>query len=636
MMIGILDPEGININPLAKDKPYSDDYKKLATIWSKFPTYSKAPEIIQTIRDNQVILVTSDTGSGKTVLIPKFALHVFDYNKKIAITLPKKIITKSAAEFASKTLDVELGDQVGYKYKGESKMSKNTKLLYATDGTIKSLLMNDIMLSDYACVIIDEAHERKIQIDFLLYLLRETLSKRPDFKLIIMSATIDTSLFVNYFKNSKIGELYLTGGKNYPIESIFLPNSVEYNQALDEGFKILMNIIKTTREGDIIFFITSKTDTMCEKLTKKDIFCVEVYSGMNPETQLLAQDRNKFKQDTKFTRKVVFATNVAESSLTIDGIEYVIDSGYEYKSIYDPVYRAHRLNKQLISQAQAKQRMGRTGRTMPGTCYHLYTKNDFDNIMPKFPEPEIKTADITFECLKLLQSIKLEDLKPTLTNFIEAPKTDYIDDAIAILMQTGILHRDMTSNLGKAVLKLGTESIYDGIAIIYAKIHNVHEQVCKIIALCEIIKNNINALFPDKRDRHRVKANINSDHLTLLNLFNRRSDAKVIYNRLMNHLNSINFDELNINKYDNISSLSTDDKIIACIAIGYKLNTAVRVQEFYRTNHSKDLKINISRSSFVITKPKHVIFNELFISGKASLNIVSGLSSNIIDILKPN
>lgn len=631
-MIGILDPEGNNINPLS-NTPYSDDYKKLAKVWSKFPTYLKANEIIDTIKDNQVILITSDTGSGKTVLVPKFALHVLNYNRKIIITLPKKIITKSAAEFAAKTLDVELGNQVGYKYKGEAKLSDNTKLLYATDGTIKSLLLRDILLRDYDCVIIDEAHERKIQIDFLLYLLRETLSKRPEFKLIIMSATIDTSLFVNYFKESKVGELYLSGVKNYDITSFFLLNSIKYNEALNEGFKILMKILKTSREGDIIFFITSKVDTMCDKLTRRDIFCVEVYSGMAPDIQLLAQDKNKYKIDTSFVRKVVFATNVAESSLTIDGIEYVIDTGYEFKSIYDPIYHANRLNKQLISQAQAKQRMGRTGRTSPGVCYHLYTKNDFEHIMSKFPEPEIRTSDITYECLKLLKSIDFKDLQMTLNNFIESPKELYINDAITNLLQLNVIYNNKISSLGKAVLKLDAESINDGIAIIYAKIHNVHEEVCKIISVCNVIKNNINTLFQNKEDRDNIDRNIHSDHLTLLNLYGYRLDAHNIFERLIKKITKINVNELEINKYENISSLDKNDKIIACLAIGYKLNTAVRVNDFYRTHYSKDLKIGIGRSSFVISRPKHVIFNELFISGAANLNIVSEISSKIIDIL---
>ena len=167
--IGILDPAGINDNPLT-GKPYSQQYKDLAKIWSTFPAYDKATEIIDSIKNNQVILITSGTGSGKTVLLPKYVLHTFDYKGKIAVTLPKQIIAQSSAEFAAKTLDVTIGKEVGYKFKGSDKKSlnKNTNLLFATDGTIVAKLLNDPYLLEYNAIIIDEAHERSLNIDFLL------------------------------------------------------------------------------------------------------------------------------------------------------------------------------------------------------------------------------------------------------------------------------------------------------------------------------------------------------------------------------------------------------------------------------------------------------------------------------------
>ena len=172
--IGILDPLGEHYNPVTNE-PYSDTYKELAKKWSMFPAYEKARDIISSIQDNQIILVISGTGSGKTVLLPKFLLHVLDYKGHIGITLPKQIIAKSAAEFAAKTLDLELGKQVGYQYKGSEKemRGKNPNLLYATDGSIVARLMNDPELKEFDGIIIDEAHERKIQIDFLLFLLKK-------------------------------------------------------------------------------------------------------------------------------------------------------------------------------------------------------------------------------------------------------------------------------------------------------------------------------------------------------------------------------------------------------------------------------------------------------------------------------
>jgi HrpA-like RNA helicase len=202
--IGILDPDGKNLNPLNNNK-YSKEYKNLAKKWKTFPAYENAKNLIKNIKDNNVILITSGTGSGKTVLIPKFCLHSFDYNAKIAITLPKQMIAKSAAEFSALTLDVNLGDEIAYEYKGSDKslINSKNKLIYATDGTIVARLINDPLLKEYNAVIIDEAHERKVQIDFLLYLLKNVLENRNDFKLIIMSATINVDIFKDYFKKFK-------------------------------------------------------------------------------------------------------------------------------------------------------------------------------------------------------------------------------------------------------------------------------------------------------------------------------------------------------------------------------------------------------------------------------------------------
>ena len=237
-------------------------------------------KIIKEIKDNQIILITSGTGSGKTVLLPKFCLHALDYKGKIAITLPKQIIAKSAAEFSALTLDVELGNQVGYQFKGSDKKfkSNNTNLLYATDGTIVARLLNDPLLKDFDAVIIDEAHERKVQIDFLIYLLREVIKKRPEFKLIIMSATVNVDIFKKYFNKYKFKHIDFGSKTNYPIKSIFLKKNLNNQGYIEKGFEIINKIIKeddVSKEGahDILFFVTSVAETIkvCDLLNLKNI-----------------------------------------------------------------------------------------------------------------------------------------------------------------------------------------------------------------------------------------------------------------------------------------------------------------------------------------------------------------------------
>ena len=227
--VGILDVKGVNLNPLTH-KPYSEHYKTLASKWSKLPTYEKRFDIINSIKNNQVTIIITATGTGKTVLVPKLALHYLKYNGKIGVTLPKQILTQQQAEYAAETLDVTVGIQVGYQYKGSDKEygdNNNMVLLYMTDGSIVSQLMNNPLITNYDIIIIDEAHERKVQIDFLLYLLRNTLRKRPEFKLIIMSATINEKIFEDYYKEFTCGKINIGTSTNYKIESVFLKKSID-------------------------------------------------------------------------------------------------------------------------------------------------------------------------------------------------------------------------------------------------------------------------------------------------------------------------------------------------------------------------------------------------------------------------
>jgi HrpA-like RNA helicase len=506
--IGILDTKGIYLNPLT-NKEYSDEYRNLANIWSKFPAYENAIDIMKEIINNQVILIISGTGSGKTVLLPKYVLHVLNYNKKIAITLPKQIIAKSAAEYAAKTLDVKLGDAVGYQYKGASEKTNNTKLLYATDGTIVSRLLKDPLLKEYDAVIIDEAHERKVQIDFLLYLLKNVVKNRPEFKLVIMSATVNEEIFKTYFTNESFKVVNIGAKTNYPIESIFLSKSIEKNDYLEKGYEILKQIIKQddltkNTSHDILFFITSANEAIkiCEKISKdkeinEDNLCIEVYAGMDNDKQLIAQDKNLYKTKYNKKRKIVLATNVAESSLTIDGIKYVIDSGLEFHSYYEPEYNCKVLDKQLITQAQAKQRMGRAGRTEMGYCYHLYTKEDFEHNMIKFPEPTIKISNITSETLQFLTIPEIgtyNNLLNIYSQFIEPPTEKFIRASYYQLQNLGLITNNKISQLGLLVNDIGLD-VQLSIACIIGKKLRCFNEVLAICCCLEVGKYNMTEFF---------------------------------------------------------------------------------------------------------------------------------------------
>lgn len=396
------------------DNKYSKEYKTLADFWSKLPLYENKDEIkkfIKNFDENQIILIRSGTGSGKTVLIPKFVLkHLTTKsqdNKLIAVTNPKILTTEDNANFSAKTLDVEIGKQVGYRYRGSSEkaFSSETKLVYCTDGILLSQISSgDILLKEYDVVIIDEVHERPVPIDLLIYYIRNIFDKRPNFKLILMSATVDSKIFKKYFSELKYVEQTISGKTYYPITSHWTNDFISDRNYLDKGIEKILKILETTKSGDILFFVSTAGEALngCKKLKElcsnkykakgsvcDNYYCIEVYSKMTPARKELA-----LSPTSTTNRKVLISTNLAESSITFPGIVYIVESGYEW-TVYSDSYKwAAVMNKRFITKAQIDQRMGRAGRTQPGECYHLYSESKYKQIS-SYPDPNILTNDIT-------------------------------------------------------------------------------------------------------------------------------------------------------------------------------------------------------------------------------------------------
>jgi pre-mRNA-splicing factor ATP-dependent RNA helicase DHX15/PRP43 len=680
--IGVLDPLGEFPNPLT-DKPYSQEYKNLAAKWSKLPAYLKRDEIMQTIRNNQVTLLISSTGSGKSVCVPRFVLHIFDYNKKIAITLPKQIISKSLAEYTAKLLDVNIGEAVGYQYKGVEKGTKSdkTKLLFATDGTIISRILKDPLLTEYDAIIMDELHERSTNIDYLLFLLRNVVEKRPEFKLVLMSATINDKLFAAYFSGFKFGLIDVGGERHFPITSIFLNEPITKNLYMDKGYEIIQKILKEDdpqSEGshDIIFFIPSVADALdiCRKCTKDklDLYCIEVYAGIDSNKEELAIDKSKYKQFGK-SRKLIMSTNVGESSITFDGLKYVIDSGYEFHGYYDPEIDARVLDKAFITNAQAKQRMGRAGRTEPGICYHLYTKEEFENKMEAFPAPKIAISNIYQECLKLLAYPNVETLEKLiemLGKFIEPPRELYIRSAIYQLRYLNLVDDTKITKFGEIVNSMQMDPMM-AVAVYAARSMKCSNEVLVILTTIEVAKNNLSDIFNvpkygndsfnkqmDKYNNAKKKLGSKSgDHLSIYNIINKYS---ILYkekneDKLRDYIqaNSLKRKTLDksysyykkykgtlrdvlkdVKEIEVTKEMPLEDKILGAIACGYKLHFAYLRDKTYSTN--KVDKVKLSRNSFLDQKklPQNIFYNELFSSsGKLELNIASKTSPKIEEII---
>lgn len=646
--IGILDPKGQNNNPFTNE-PYSDNYKQLANMWTKLPVYTDRKKIIKDIVDNQVILVVSGTGSGKSVLVPKYALHALNYDKLVVITNPKKPATIENARFASETMDVSLGSYVGYQYKGAPTDSKSdkTKLLFSTDGAVVSQLLNDPSGKEFGVIIVDEAHERAVQIDFLLFLLKRAIQINKELKVIIMSATINKDTFIKYFKKkSKFAEITISGAPNFPIKEHFLSKPTD--DFIGAGISIVKKLTEKLPKGDIIFFVNSgnmgkqSCHIINDKIAKNvGLYCTVLSSGITIEEQDLVISEIKYKQlGEKYKIKLVMSTNIGESSITINNLYYVIDSGFQLEDSFDPDTNSRQLLKTRISKAQAKQRWGRAGRTQPGETHNLYTKNEFD-AFDDYPKVSIEKSDITDFILRLynMEDMNKNKIDKMLGEMITVPKPKYVDFSINLLEHLKIIQDDKITDLGKIVNSLNMDP-KNGVSLIYSHFYQCRKLMCYILAIIEISNRQMSSFFISGSDMRTRLMKISSfyhklgDLFTILKIFKQFSaqeDKQTwCYDNYINYKNINKIEESKNKIYhnlkkniDNIKNLEIEIKdiseskkqnIIMSLMEGYKTNIAHRVEEtntFINTFAKIKTVASIDQDSSIKSKPNKILYLEL-------------------------
>lgn len=521
-------------NPLTGEN-YSNSYKNTEKWWLTLPVYNDKQKVTKAIEDNQVILIVSGTGSGKSTLVPFFALDTLDYQGKVVMTIPKRGIVYSAAQTAARIADVELGQEVGYQYRGSKlpggrpSKSKDTKLLISTDGSVVAQLINDPSLKAYDIVIIDEAHERSIQIDILLLLMKNALNLNPNLKLIIMSATINPEIFANYFKKDyKYIQIDVAGESNYSVENIYLENELKNPEKdfIDAGVAKIIKLLKDTNEGGILFFVSSLFEArqVCDKLrieAKKEnisgIYCVEVSGEIakDLETFEYIKNANKFRNHPNgpFTRKVIIATNAVESSLTAKGLKYVVDGGFAFVDSYDPLRMERRLFQQRISKAQAKQRSGRVGRTSPGVCHRLYTENEFKRF-DDYPTVDIKKSDLTDELLRFMKLPYINnigDLLKLLNKLIEPPNNDFVKSALYRLYALDAIDKmnsdGKLTEIGEQISKFRRLDPVMAKIVIRSFIHRIEYDTITLASLITKADGRMNTFIKDMKNRRPKPGN---------------------------------------------------------------------------------------------------------------------------------
>jgi pre-mRNA-splicing factor ATP-dependent RNA helicase DHX15/PRP43 len=408
-------------NPFNQN-PLSQRYFSILKTRRGLPVHAQRDEFLQMYQSSQILVFVGETGSGKTTQIPQFVL--FDdlphlNGKMVACTQPRRVAAMSVAQRVAQEMDVTLGQEVGYSIRFEDKTSPNTMLKYMTDGMLLREAMNDHDLKRYSTIILDEAHERTLSTDILMALLKGVTERRKDLKLIVMSATLDAQKFQKYFNNAPFLPV---PGRTHPVEIFYTPEPER--DYVEAAIRTVLQIHATEPEGDILLFLTGEeeiedacrkirleVDEMIREADAGPVTVYPLYGSLNPSQQQKIFDPAPPPRSAggRPGRKVVISTNIAETSLTIDGIVYVVDPGFSKQNVYNPRVRVQSLLVSPISKASAQQRAGRAGRTRPGKCFRLYTEGAFKKELIDQTYPEILRSNLASTVLEL-KKLGVDDL----------------------------------------------------------------------------------------------------------------------------------------------------------------------------------------------------------------------------------
>ena len=485
------------------------------------PVSQRKAEIEKLLSEHQVIVVAGETGSGKTTQLPKMCLELgFGNLGTIGHTQPRRIAARSVAARIAEELQTELGDLVGYKVRFNDQISDNTQIKLMTDGILLAEIQTDRFLNQYSCLIIDEAHERSLNNDFILGYLKQLLPRRPDLKVIITSATIDVERFSKHFNNAPIIEV---SGRTYPVEVRYRPVVEEDDQDQLQGILNAVDELQAEGRGDILIFMSGEREIRdtAEALQKQNLKHTEILPLF---ARLSAQEQNKIFHPSGLNR-IVLATNVAETSLTVPGIKYVIDPGTARISRYSYRTKVQRLPIEPISQASANQRKGRCGRVSEGICIRLYSEEDFNN-RPEFTDPEILRTNLASVILQMT-ALGLDDIEAF--PFVDAPDKRHIQDGVKLLEELGAFETVQTKSgekrrlttIGRQLAQFPVDPRLAKMLLSAVDFGSVYEVMIIVSALSiQDPRERPTEKQQASDEKHRRFADKKSDFLAFLNLWN--------------------------------------------------------------------------------------------------------------------
>jgi pre-mRNA-splicing factor ATP-dependent RNA helicase DHX16 len=507
---------------------------KLQETRKSLPVFAHKDDLLQAIADNQVLVMVGETGSGKTTQVAQY-LHEIGYTKlgRIGCTQPRRVAAMSVAARVASEMGVKLGAEVGYSIRFEDCTSSSTLIKYMTDGMLLREFMLEPDLASYSVIILDEAHERTLHTDILLGLVKDVVKTREDLKIIISSATVDARKFGAYFAGPDGLEapIYTIPGRRFPI-TYYYPKAPEADYIQAAVVTVLQIHVTQDVPGDILVFFTGQEEieTAAEEILKrtrglgtkvKELIVCPIYSALPSE-----QQGKIFEPTPNGARKVVLATNIAETSLTIEGITYVVDCGFVKESSYNPRTGMESLQIVPISKNSAKQRAGRAGRTGPGKCFRLYTEWAFANELPDDTAPEILRVNLS-NVLLLLKSMGIDDLVHF--DFMDKPPHEALIRALEQLYALGALNeKGLLTTLGRKIAEFPCDPMLSKMIIASDKL-SCSADIVTIAAMLDV---NNSLFFRPKEQaviaesaRAAFSRGASGDHISMLNVFNEWRDS---------------------------------------------------------------------------------------------------------------
>lgn len=639
--------------------PHSEKYFRILKTRRELPVHKQRAEFLEMYHKTQILVFVGETGSGKTTQIPQYVLYdeLPHLNKKlIACTQPRRVAAMSVAQRVADELDVKLGEEVGYSIRFENKTGPKTMLKYMTDGQLLRESMHDHDMSRYSCIILDEAHERTLATDILMALLKQISERRKDLKIIIMSATLDAQKFQKYFNNAP---LLAVPGRTHPVEIFYTPEAER--DYVEAAVRTVLQIHATEPEGDILLFLTGEeeiedacrrisleVDEMIRESDAGPMAVYPLYGTLPPQQQQRIFDKapEPLRKGGRPGRKCIVATNIAETSLTIDGIVYVVDPGFSKQKIYNPRSRVESLLVSPISKASAQQRAGRAGRTRPGKCFRLYTEKAFKKELIEQTYPEILRSNLSNTVLEL-KKLGVEDLVHFDLMDPPAPETmmraleelNYLAclDDEGELTTLGSLASEFPLDPSLAVMLITSPEFYCSNEIL---------SITSLLSVPQIwIRPNSNRKRADEMKRQF--AHPDGDHLTLLNAYhafkgaeNQGQDPKkwchehFLSYRHLTSADNVRKQLLNIMESHGLELMSTpfNDKnyyvnIRRALLSGFFMQVAMREStnsKVYKT--IKDNQLVMIHPSTVLENPyEWVVYNEFVLTSKQYVRTVTNI-----------